>query len=118
MENFDVVGRWRTRDGDTPIDATAHLVDGTEVDGPVELRAALLRYSDQIVRNATDKLLTYAIGRGTEYYDMPVVRSIVRDAAAENYRFSSIVMGIVTSEPFVMRAPEAPADGPVAARDE
>jgi hypothetical protein len=118
MENFDVVGRWRTRDGDTPIDATAHLVDGTEVDGPVELRAALLRYSDQIVRNATDKLLTYALGRGTEYYDMPVVRSIVRDAAAEDYRFSSIVMGIVTSEPFVMRAPEAPADSTVAARDE
>jgi hypothetical protein len=118
MENFDVVGRWRTRDGDTPIDATAHLVDGTEVNGPVELRAALLRYSDQIVRNATDKMLTYAIGRGTEYYDMPVVRAIVRDAAAENYRFSSIVMGIVTSEPFVMRAPEAPAGSAVAARDE
>ena len=114
MENFDVVGRWRTRDGDTPIDATAHLVDGTEVNGPVELREALLRYSDQIVRNATDKLLTYALGRGTEYYDMPVVRSIVRDAAAENYRFSSIVMGIVTSEPFVMRAPEAPTDSTVA----
>jgi hypothetical protein len=117
MENFDVVGRWRTRDGDTPIDATAHLVDGTEVDGPVELRAALLRYSDQIVRNATDKMLTYALGRGTEYYDMPVVRSIVRDAAAEDYRFSSIVMGIVTSEPFVMRAPEALADSAVAARE-
>jgi hypothetical protein len=115
MENFDVVGRWRTRDGDTPIDATAKLVDGTEVDGPVELREALLRYSDQIVRNATEKLLTYALGRGTEYYDMPVVRSIVRDAAAENYRFSSIVMGIVTSEPFVMRAPEAPADSTLAA---
>jgi hypothetical protein len=119
MENFDVVGRWRTRDGDTPIDATAHLVDGTEVNGPVELRKALLRYSDQIVRNATDKLLTYALGRGTEYYDMPVVRSIVRDAAAENYSFSSIVMGIVTSEPFVMRAPEAaPADSTVAAHNE
>jgi hypothetical protein len=115
MENFDVVGRWRTRVGDTPIDATAHLVDGTEVNGPVELRTALLRYSDQIVRNATDKLLTYALGRGTEYYDMPVVRSIVRDAAPENYRFSSIIMGIVTSEPFLMRAPDAPADGTVAA---
>jgi hypothetical protein len=118
MENFDVVGRWRTWDGDTPIDATAHLVDGTEVNGPVELRAALLRYSDQIVRNATDKLLTYALGRGTEYYDMPVVRAIVRDAAAENYQFSAIVMGIVTSEPFVMRAPEGLAADAVAARDE
>ena len=118
MENFDVVGRWRTRDGDTPIDASAHLVDGTEVNGPVELREALLRYSDQIVRNMTDKMLTYALGRGTEYYDMPVVRSIVHEAAAEDYRFSSIVMGIVTSEPFMMRAPEGLAGTTVAARDE
>ena len=70
------------------------------------------------MRNATDKMLTYALGRGTEYYDMPVVRSIVRDAAAENYRFSSIVMGIVTSEPFVMRAPEALVTSAVAARDD
>jgi hypothetical protein len=117
MENYDVIGRWRTHDGDTPIDATARLVDGTEIDGPVELREALLKYSDQIVRNVTDKLLTYAIGRGTEYYDAPVVRSIVRDAAADNYSFSSIVMGIVTSEPFLMRAPEPLADAAVAARE-
>jgi hypothetical protein len=118
MENYDVIGRWRTRDGDTPIDATARLVDGTEVDGPVELRRALLRYSEQIARNVTDKMLTYALGRGTEHYDMPVVRSIARAAAAEDYRFSSIVMGIVTSEPFLMRAPEDLANATVAARHE
>ena len=118
LENYDVIGRWRTSEGDTPIDATAQLVDGTFVDGPVELREALLKYSEQIVRNITDKMLTYALGRGTEYYDMPVVRSIARDAAAEDYRFSSIVMGIVTSEPFLMRAPEALANTAVAARSE
>jgi len=117
MENYDVIGRWRTHDGGTPIDASARLVDGTEIDGPVELRRALLNYSEQIMRNMTDKLLTYAIGRGTEYYDAPVVRSIVRDAAAEDYSFSSIVMGIVTSEPFLMRAPESLADTAVAARE-
>jgi Protein of unknown function (DUF1592)/Protein of unknown function (DUF1588)/Protein of unknown function (DUF1585)/Protein of unknown function (DUF1587)/Protein of unknown function (DUF1595) len=117
MENYDVIGRWRTHDGGAPIDASARLVDGTEIDGPVELRQALLKYSEQIVRNITDKLLTYAIGRGTEYYDAPVVRSIVRDAAAEDFSFSSIVMGIVTSEPFLMRAPESLADAAVAARE-
>jgi hypothetical protein len=115
MENYDVIGRWRTHDGATPINATGRLVDGTEVDGPVELRNALLRYSEQIVSNMTEKLLTYALGRGLEYYDMPVVRSIVRDAAQNDYRVSSIVMGIVTSEPFRMRAPEGLADTVVAA---
>jgi hypothetical protein len=111
MENFDVIGRWRTMDGDTPIDASGKLVDGTEVDGPVELRAALLKYEHQIVRNMTEKMLTYALGRGLEYYDMPVVRAIAADAAANDYRFSSIVLGIITSEPFRMRASESLAAG-------
>jgi hypothetical protein len=106
MENYDVIGRWRTIDGGLPLDASARLVDGTDVDGPVELRKALLRYSDQIMRNFTEKMLIYALGRGTEYYDMPVVRSIVAQARADDYRFSSIVMGIATSEPFLRRAPE------------
>jgi mono/diheme cytochrome c family protein len=115
MENYDVIGRWRTMDGDTPIDASGQLVDGTKINGPVELRQALLRYSDQIVSNMTEKLITYALGRGVEYYDMPVVRSITADAAEDDYRFSSIVMGIVTSAPFQMRASEHTADGTVAA---
>ncbi|HLF12957.1 MAG TPA: DUF1592 domain-containing protein [Gammaproteobacteria bacterium] len=115
MENYDVVGRWRTVDGGSPIDASGRLVDGTQINGPVELRQALLRYSDQIVRNMTEKLLTYALGRGVEYYDMPVVRSIVDDAVQNDYRFSSIVMGIVTSVPFQMRASESLANGAITA---
>jgi hypothetical protein len=115
MENYDVDGRWRTMDGDTPVDASAKLVDGTSINGPVELRAALLKYKEQIVRNMTEKMLTYALGRGMQYYDQPVIRGIVREAAANDYRFSSIVMGIVTSTPFRMRASESLADGTVTA---
>jgi hypothetical protein len=111
MENYDVIGRWRTTDHGTPIDSSSKLVDGTEVNGPVELKAALLGYEEQIVRNMTEKLLTYALGRGTEYYDQPVIRSIVRHAAANDYRFSRLVMGIVGSAAFQMRASEKLADG-------
>jgi hypothetical protein len=114
MENFDVIGRWRTVDNGTPIDATGHLVDGTAIDGPVALRAALLKYEEQIVRNIAEKMLIYAVGRGTEYYDQPVIRRIVREAAADDYRFSSLVLGIVTSEPFLKRATESAAEGVVA----
>jgi len=114
MENFDVIGRWRTVDNGSPIDTAGQLVDGTHIDGPVELRAALLKYEEQIVRNVAEKMLIYAVGRGTEYYDQPVIRQIVRNAAAEDYRFSSLVLGIVTSEPFLKRATENFADGAVA----
>ena len=114
MENFDVIGRWRTVDNGSPIDTAGQLVDGTHIDGPVELRAALLKYEEQIVRNVAEKLLIYAVGRGTEYYDQPVIRQIVRNAAAEDYRFSSLVLGVVTSEPFLKRATENLADGAVA----
>jgi hypothetical protein len=111
MENYDVIGRWRTEDHGTPIDSAAKLVDGTEIDGPVELKAALLKYDEQIVRTVTEKLMTYALGRGTAYYDQPVIRSIVREATANGYRFSSLVMGIVSSAAFQMRASESLADG-------
>jgi hypothetical protein len=100
MENFDAIGRWRTEDEGIPIDASGVLVDGTKMNGVVDLRQALLRYSGQFVRNVTERLLTYAMGRGVEYYDMPMVRSIVRDAAPTNYRFSSLVLGIVKSAQF------------------
>lgn len=103
LENFDGVGQWRTQDGRTPIDASGELVDGTKVNGPANLRQALLGYSDQFVRTITEKLLTYGLGRGVEYFDMPVVRSIARDAARNNYRFSSLIVGIVKSQPFQMR---------------
>ena len=103
LENFDLVGRWRTRDGDAPIDATSQLFDGTPLDGPVSLRKALLARSDVFVRTATEKLMTYGTGRALKYYDMPVVRQVVRDAARNDYRFSSLVLGIVKSDPFQMK---------------
>ena len=102
LENFDAVGTWRTEDGDSPIDASGVLVDGSKVNGVASLRDVLVRRSDQFVRVVTEKMLTYALGRGVEYQDMPLVRSIVRDSAAGNYRFSSIVLGIVKSSPFQM----------------
>jgi hypothetical protein len=102
LENFDAIGRWRSEDEGSPIDSSGVLVDGTRMNGVADLRQALLRYSDQFVRNVTEKLLTYAMGRGVEYYDMSVVRSIVRDASRNDYRFSSLVVGIVKSDAFQM----------------
>ena len=106
LENFSTDASWRTRDGGdggVPIDADVILFDGQRANGPVGLRQALLRYSPQFVRVVTEKLMTYGLGRGVEYYDMPVIRSIVRDAGMNNNRFSSIVLGIVKSAPFQMR---------------
>ena len=106
MQNFDADAKWRAKqggDGGVAIDASAELWDGTKINGPVELRQALLRYSPQFTRMITEKMMTFALGRGVEYYDMPVVRSIVRDAEKNNNRFSSIVLGIVKSAPFLMR---------------
>ncbi|HWF12085.1 MAG TPA: DUF1592 domain-containing protein [Bryobacteraceae bacterium] len=100
LENFDAVGTWRTQDGDNPIDASGVLVDGTKVNGVADLRASLIARSDQFARVVTEKMMTYALGRGVEYEDMPVLRSVVRDAAPGKYRFTSIVMGIVKSAPF------------------
>jgi len=103
LENFDATGRWRTTDGGAPIDARDTLYNGASVDGPVSLRNIVLSHPDQFVRTMTEMLLTYALGRGLEDYDMPVVRSIVRDAAGKNYKFSSLVLGVVKSAPFQMR---------------
>ncbi len=106
LENFDAVGAWRTRDGSTvtslgtPIDASGVLLDGTPVDGVVALRKALVRQPDIFVSTLTEKLMIFALGRGLNYYDMPAVRSIVRDSAKQNYRFSALIMGIVKSIPF------------------
>ena len=103
LENFDAVGQWRTMDGETPINATGVLLDGTRVDGPAALRRALVAQREQFVRTVTGKLLTYAIGREMEYYDAPAIRSIVRAAAADDYRWSSTILAIVKSTPFSMR---------------
>jgi Protein of unknown function (DUF1588)/Protein of unknown function (DUF1585)/Protein of unknown function (DUF1592) len=104
LENFDAIGAWRSKDrwaGDV-IDASGKLVDGTPVNNPTDLRKALEKRPDQLVQTITEKLMMYALGRSVEYYDMPAVRKIVRDAAREDRRFSSIVMGIVKSAPFQM----------------
>jgi hypothetical protein len=103
LENFDATGQWRAKEEAGPVDASGRLADGTEVDGPVALRQALLKHPETFARTMTEKLLTYGLGRGLEYYDMPVVRAIARDASANHYRFSSLVMGIVKSTPFRMK---------------
>jgi hypothetical protein len=102
LENFDGTGKWRMREAGKAVDASGQLVDGSPIDGVVSLRQALLRYSPQFVRTVTEKLLTYALGRGVEYDDMPAVRSIVRDAARSDYRFSAVVLAIVRSPSFQM----------------
>jgi hypothetical protein len=106
LENFDAVGQWRTVDSGFKIDASGQLVDGTPVDGPASLRKALLNRPDAFVATMTEKLLMYGVGRETRYYDMPVVRAVMRDAAGNRYRFSDLVLGIVKSPPFQMRMKE------------
>ena len=104
LENFDMVGRWREVDEAlVPIDASVALPDGTKFDGPAGLRGVLLSDPDRFVRTVTEKMLIYALGRGLEHYDMPAVRKIARDAARNNYRASSLIVGIVNSRPFLMR---------------
>jgi hypothetical protein len=103
LENFDATGQWRTMDEGAKIDPSGTLFNGDKVDGPVALRAELTKRPEIFAGVFTEKLLTYALGRGVEYYDMPVIRSILRDAAPNGYRVSAIVMGIVKSAPFQMR---------------
>jgi mono/diheme cytochrome c family protein len=106
LENLDADGSWRARqggDGGQPIDAKVRLFDGQDVDGPVGLRNALVRYAPQFVRMFVERTMTYAIGRGAEYTDMPTIRAIARDAATENNRFSAIVLAVVKSPQFQMR---------------
>jgi cytochrome c551/c552 len=105
LENFDAVGRWRTQGEDnTPIDATGVLPDGTKVASPATLREALLAQPNQFASTLTAKLLTFALGRGLDYNDAPAVRKIAADAAASDYRFSAIILGIIRSVPFQMKA--------------
>jgi hypothetical protein len=104
LESFDAVGRFRTYDENfEPLDNSGVYADGSRIDGVAGLRDVLMNHSDQFLTNVTKTLLTYALGRGVEYYDAPAVRSILRNAAAQRFRFSSIVLGIVKSQPFQMR---------------
>jgi hypothetical protein len=114
FENFDGIGKWRTREANTPIDAAGVLPDGTKFEGPAEFRNALVTQQQEFVRTFAEKLLTYALGRGVEYSDAPAVRKIVRDAAPTEYRWSSLILGIVRSTPFQMRTAAQTSAAPAA----
>ena len=108
LENFDLVGTWRDVDGKSRIDASGQLVDGTKLNGPADLREALLSRSEAFVTNATEKLFTYALGRPVQYFDMPAIRAVVHRAAQNDYRFSSLVLGVVSSDAFQMKMKKGP----------
>ncbi len=103
LDNFDVTGRWRIRENGAPLDTRGELYDGTSVSTPAELQAALLRRPVPLIRNFTQNLMAYALGRRVEYHDQPVVRAIAGAAAERDYRFSEFVLGIVRSDAFRMR---------------
>jgi len=103
LENYDAVGRWRTQDAGASIDASGSFPGGENFTGPLGLQQALLSRLELFVGTVTEKLMTFALGRGLESYDAPAVRTIVRDAAGQDYRFSALVLGIVNSAPFGMR---------------
>ena len=116
LENYNAIGQWRTQDGKFPVDASGTFPNGKTFVTPAEMKALLRGNLPEFTRCLTEKMLTYALGRGTEYYDMPVVRAIDRDAAAKNNRFSAVVLGVVKSAPFQMRmATATPATGGAAA---
>jgi hypothetical protein len=108
LEHFDAIGTWRTTDGPHAIDASSVMYDGTNIEGIADLRNFLLSYSDQFARTVTEKLLTYAVGRGVEYYDMPIVRKIVREAEKDDYRFDTLILEVVKSDPFQMNSRSGP----------
>jgi hypothetical protein len=102
LENFDALGKWRTVADGEKVDASASLSDGTTFEGIAGLRDLLLKHKDDYVRTLTEKLLAYSIGRGIEYYDLPAIRKIARNSAPADYRWSSLILGIVRSNPFSM----------------
>ena len=115
LDNFDVTGKWRIKDNGVPVDAAGVMYDGTKLDGPAALRDALLKHQDVFLQTFTENLMTYALGRRVEYYDMPAVRAIIRQAAKTDLHFSSFVLGIVNSAAFQRRAAE-PAETTARAR--
>jgi hypothetical protein len=111
LENFDGIGGWRSHEGAALIDASSTLPDGTKLGGPEDLRKLLLSRKNEYIETVTDKLLTYAMGRGTEYYDAPVIRQIIRTIAPEDNRWSALITAIAKSQPFQMRR-AAPGSAP------
>jgi hypothetical protein len=107
LENFDTIGAWRIKDNGVGVETSGTLYDGTKLDGPAGLRAALLNHSEAVIRNFTDNLMSYALGRRIEYFDQPTIRAIVKKAAANGDRFSSFVLGVVNSPAFQMRTADA-----------
>jgi hypothetical protein len=107
LENFDTIGAWRIKDNGVSVETTGTLYDGTKIDGPGGLREALLNHSEAVIRNFTDNLMSYALGRRIEYYDQPTIRTIVKKAAANGNHFSSFVLGVVNSPAFQMRTADA-----------
>jgi hypothetical protein len=110
LDNYDVVGQWRIRENMAPLDTRGVFYDGTEISTPSELTAVLLKRPIPLVRNFTDHLLSYAVGRPTEYFDQPTVRAIARAAEADGYRMSSLIMGIVRSDAFQMKQTQSTAN--------
>ena len=110
LENYNAVGEWRQRDGGFTIDPTGEMFDGTPLKGPVSLREAIMARSELFVRSFVENLLSYSLGRVTDYRDMPTVRAIQQEAKGHNNRFSSFIMGIVNSPPFQMRAVSSPTE--------
>jgi uncharacterized protein DUF1588/uncharacterized protein DUF1585 len=102
LENFDVTGAYRIKDNEVPVDVNGDLYDGTRMEGPAGLRAALLKHQDMFLTGVTESLLTYALGRRVEYTDMPMIRAIVRDAAKKDNRISAFILGVVNSNAFKM----------------
>ena len=103
MENFDGIGRWRSRDADSPIDSSGVFPDGSKFDGVAGLKRELMRHPEQFAGTVAERLLMYAVGRNLQYYDAPSVRAILRDAAPGRYTLASLVLGVVKSRPFQMR---------------
>jgi hypothetical protein len=111
LENFDAVGRWRTvNENGEPVDASTELINGKKFEGITGLRDIILAEKEQFVQTATHRLLTYALGRGLDYYDMPTVRKSVRESAPSNYNFSTLVLNVVKSMPFQMRRAPKPQE--------
>jgi hypothetical protein len=105
LENFDAIGGYRARyaDADAPVDASGLLFDGSEFQTAEEFRREFMKHADRVVHTVTEKVLTYSLGRGLEYYDQPTVRAIVRASAEENYTWSSLILGVIESTPFQYR---------------